>query len=359
MFRKTEPAQEEKALKIIHSYITPELAWDVLKKLDKNRAPSQTIEYTRAPIINDLVFREGTVAGFAANFKATGNIVVTLTNDNPRFWFFSHADEISYLFKDRLDDKAVVLAPFCAHRAKAEYKATGLRFDSDPKGRVVAYGSIRTMEINSAHVPVFFSSEGSIQPGDRVVYHHPLTKMNDLLYGQLDNPAGVAACILAILALKQLKDDLSVGFVFTDEEEGPSESNATFARGAKRLRDRISIPELCVVVDGHDVASDDSISRAALYAEKSSNCRGTVVPPHLYNAFRKLLDESEKTGIEVKENTGYVSRSDDVACYEMTKNVLLVGYAVNNPHFNLAVPTASLRAIVNLSKIIAWIALHA
>lgn len=76
------------------------------------------------------------------------------------------------------------------------------------------------------------------------------------------------------------------------------------------------------------------------------------MPPHLYAHFQEPANEMVANGVKIRENPGNVSRSDDVACAEMTPNILLLGYLVKNPHFNQAVPSASLSDILNLSKAI-------
>lgn len=75
-------------------------------------------------------------------------------------------------------------------------------------------------------------------------------------------------------------------------------------------------------------------------------------------AFKALVSDMVARGVQIKENLGYVSRSDDVACVEVSPNILLLSYPVKNPHFNKAVPSASIRDILNLAKAICWMAIH-
>ncbi len=58
--------------------------------------------------------------------------------------------------------------------------------------------------------------------------------------------------------------------------------------------------------------------------------------------------------ISINSNLGYLSRSDDVACMEVTPNILLLSYPIKNPHFNQAAPVASLSDLLNLAKAIFW-----
>jgi len=339
--------------------IRPKLLLDILSALLSVHAPSQTVSYTRGVSLQICSNARSGRSASPPTSRVRANTVVRLTAGEPRVWFFAHADEISYLVRDVRANGTVGLLPFCSHRSAIESPAITLRWVGGATGEVVARGVIRTEESGSVRTPIFVLDSGNVRRGDRVVYDTPLVVDGDLLRCHVDNAAGMAACLSAILALQRLGADLPVAFAFTDEEEGPALSNATFARGARRLISRIASPDLCVVVDGHDFSHPDQLPAAALYAEYSSNAAGSVVPPHLYAAMRSLAGELQGAGIQIQENSGYVSRSDDVACYEMTPNVLLLGYGVTDPHFNTAVPAASLPALVNLAHAIGWLALRA
>ena len=246
------------------------------------------------------------------------------------------------------------MIPYCNHGAEIEHAAIGLRYEpSANKLQQIAEGVIKNVNHGDDVVPHFFAIKGSVQPGDRIVYHHPLKIEGDIARGSLDNSAGATACLLAALALCQVAPAVPVAFVFTDEEEGPPASNSTFGRGARRLSGMFDSPDLCVVVDGHDVSQQCSIGDGAVFAEKASPSKGGgIVPPHVYATFRLLAHDMVARGVDVTENLGHVSRSDDVACIEVTPNILLLGYPVSDPHFNQAVPAVSLSDILNLSKAI-------
>lgn len=347
-------------LQAADSLFQPEMAWAILEAIADTHAPSQTVHYTRAIEVQRILQQHGNRDDyeFIRNYAKTDNALLYLGGHVPKIVFFAHADEISYLVGDRHDEGSWTLIPYCSDRAEIEYNAVALRYRPSMSGlEAVAEGTIRMINHGEKSVPHFFPAWGWVQPGDRLVYHHPLSLESDIIRGSIDNSAGVAACLLAVLALCQEAPRVRVAFAFTDEEEGPPVLNSTFARGARRLLRRLDPPDLCVNVDGHDISQWCSIGEGAVFAEKTSLCKGGVVPPHLYAAFKELADDMVAHGVRITENPGYVSRSDDVACVEMTSNVLLLGYPVKDPHFNQAVPSASLSDILNLSKAVFWTAI--
>jgi putative aminopeptidase FrvX len=350
----------DEMLQAFNSLFQPEVVWRILKVIAEMHAPSQTVSYTRAAEIKCLLqeFGKGDHE-FDLNYAKTGNALLSLGRQAPKILFFAHADEFSYLVGYRCDDGSWTLVPYCSHRAEVDNDAIALRYQPSV-GRLehVARGTIRQVNHGNESNPHFFPTWGSVQPGDRLVCHHPLSREGDIIQGSIDNAAGVAACLLAALALCQIAPRMQVAFAFTDEEEGPPVSNSTFARGARRLVQRLDPPDLCVNVDGHDISQWCSMGEGAVFAEKAALCKGGVVPPHLYARFKELADDMVARGVRITENPGYVSRSDDVACVEITPNILLLGYPVKNPHFNQAVPSASLGDILNLSKAVFWTAIE-
>lgn len=267
------------------------------------------------------------------------------------------------------NDAEIELVPFCAHRASpgAEYNAVVLRYvETEGVMKVVAEGKIGTTDKEEP----YFRAGGSSPPlriGDRVVYDYPVQENKGLLKGTLDNAAGMAACLQAALTIKEIAEkaqvdfqSLGISFIFSDEEEGPADSNATFSRGARRYLRRISrFPETMTNVDGHDVRGLEEFGRGALYASFASDTKGVVVPPQLYVPFRNFMKGLEENAIKTTptELAGRVSRSDDVAMMEVSPNVLILGYGTGDPHFNKAIPTANLSDLVDLSRAIVWTAL--
>lgn len=342
----------------VDSIIQLSTALEIVKVIADTHSPSQTVHYTRAPKIQRVLqeFGDGRYK-FDLNYKNTGNALLSLNDRPTKILFLAHADEISYLVGHKCSDGSWALIPFCNNDTKGEYEAVALRYQLSSKAlESVARGKLGCRDGGN---PYFSPAQGSVQFGDRLVYDHPLSFDGDIIRGNIDNSAGVAACLLAALALRQVAPDAPISFAFTDEEEGPPISSLTFARGARRLfRGLSKLPDLCVVVDGHDISEWCSLGDGAVFAEKASLCKGVVVPPHLYLTFKELAADMMACHRScITENPGDVSRSDDVACMEVTPNILLLGYPVKDPHFNQAVPAASLIDIVNLAKAIFWTAI--
>lgn len=264
----------------------------------------------------------------------------------------------------------VELIPLCAHRASPDgkYDALVLRYIEKDGGvlEVVTEGKIGTAE---NQIP-FFAGGGSIpalQIGDRVIYNYPVQNEEGTLRGTLDNAAGMAACLAAFKTIMEIAEEVKISFedlglsvVFTDEEEGVPASNATFARGMRRfLRNKETAhPRLMINVDGHDT---ETSNHGALYASAVSKGKGIIVPPQLYVPFEDFmhgLKQQYCVNNTATELAGSVSRSDDVAMMEVSPNVLICGYATQNPHFNTDIPTANLSDLVHLSKAIVWTALE-
>jgi len=207
--------------------------------------------------------------------------------------------------------------------------------------------------------PLFTPADGlELQMGDRLVFDYPMQRKADgTALGHIDNAAGVTACLMAAIALLEMRPQTQVGFIFTDEEEGPSQTPRSFARGARRLMGRIQPPGLCIVVDGH---SDNLkvMGSGALYAERSGEGRSAVTPPHLFARFQRLMNELNQSGIPLHPNPGRISRSDDVALISYTANILNLGYPTTNSHFDQGPPSANLNDIVALARTLYWLVIR-
>ncbi len=335
----------------------PENLCGILRPIADTHAPSQTVFYTRSTVIAQLLRQHATGPyHFTENYRQTGNSFLQVGERPPRLIFSAHGDEFSYLTGDRNEDGGYPLQPFCSDRTTIDYQAVAMRYHAASHTlKPVARGIIK--RIGPDNGPVFYPTEGTVMLGDRLVYHHPLQKKSDILFGSLDNAGSVAACLLAALILLKLAPDTPVAFAFTDEEEGPPALNASFARGARRLAHQQDLPPLVVNVDGHNISNGCQISKGASFAQASSGAKGAVTPPHLYAAFQSLAVKMAEVGILLQENTGYVSRSDDVAWMEVTPNILLLGFPLDNPHFNQAPPSASLGDLLHLAQAIVVTAL--
>lgn len=365
---------EAEQIKEATERITPEKVLGILKPLSERLAASGTVSLTRGPLIAEFWGDSsvGSQRGFHL-FTIAENLVINPGGEKKLF--AAHGDQISYLVPQETQEGETELVPFCAHRASPgkEYNGLVLRYSKKEEGlkvtrqmEPIAQGKIGTTEKG---LP-YFTGGGSLPPlrtGDRVVYNYPVEAKGDLLSGNLDNAAGMATCLAAALTMKEIAQeakvnfrDLEVSFIFTDEEEGPPASNATFGRGLRRyLRRTNQYPKMMVNIDGHDVRISEESDRGALYASFVSGGKGPVVPPQLYVPFRNFMEGLKKEGVRsaTTESVGRVSRSDDVAMMEVDPNVLILGYGTENCHFNEAVPTANLSDLVDLSKAIVWTAL--
>jgi len=338
------------------SIITATTAWTILETIANTYAPSQTVSYTRALAIQQLLPKLGLEAYlFDPDYAHTGNALLTLGARSPKILFLAHADEFSYLVGPEVGDGIWSLTPYCSDRTEIDYHAVALRY-RPASGRLETAATGLISRDNPERAPYFVAQAGSLQPGDRVIYRHPLSQVADAIQGSLDNAAGVTACLLAVLALSRLAPQATVAFAFTDEEEGPPVYNTTFARGARRLLRRLPMPDLCVNVDGHNLSTWCKLGQGAVFTEQTGQGRGAVVPPQVYARFKRMAADMTAQGVRLTENLGYVSRSDEVACLEMTPNILLLGYPLRDPHFNQGVPAISLADLLDLGQAIFWTA---
>ncbi len=339
-----------------HSIINLERAWAILETVANTHAPGQTVACTRAPVIRSILAKEHAHSiSLVPDYERTGNTMLLLGNEFPSRLVFAHADEISYLISPQGSGDDWPLVPFCKHLARITMDAVALRYSTSAAAmQISARGVIVPPVDPGVNLPHFKILSGVVQPGDRVVYDYPMRRVGSRVYGSIDNAAGVTACLLAAIALAQTCPDLPVGFAFTDEEEGPAAQNTSFSRGARRLLQRIRIPDQCIVVDGHPILDQNSFGNGALFAGYSGQAGSTVTPPALFAAFKYLAGELQQSGIRILESRGAVSRSDDIAIIEYTPHILLLGYPSNNGHFDQAPPEADLSDLVDLAKTIYW-----
>lgn len=339
--------------------VNKERMFSIFKDIADTYAPSQTVSYTRAPVIENLIQNAIDRCGmrFERDYHGTGNVVL-MCGDVPDAVVVAHADEISYLLSAAPTVGDTQLLPFCAHRASEQWPVRVLRYDPESSLlQVQAQGALTSRDVNGRPTPFLATDSQDLHIGDRVVFHHELEHgPHDLVYGKVDNAAGVAVSIMTILALAELDACRNVWFVFPDEEEGPPDSNSTFARGSRRLIHELSLPAgtLFIVVDGHDTAPDQDPAPTALYTEKESLGRGNVVPPDLYAALQRFATALNHQGINICENPSYVARSDSPAIMERYRNLLQIGYPVKNAHFDAAPPSTSLEALTSLARALTY-----
>lgn len=330
----------------------------VLKQIADTLAPSQTAALTRAPVIDRLIEEFNlSDAIFSRDYKGTGNGFYRSIHTDPTILFIAHLDQISYLLDHARSEDTWQLIPYCKHLSRIENTGIALRYDVEANEYVrVAEGVIFSEITDGELIPLFRLLEGELESGDRIVYEHPLARDGDRVFGNLDNAAGASACLIAANALYRAFPNINVGFVFSEEEEGPSSNPMFFARGVRRLLRNIPMPEACVIIDGHGGSDGKNIGKGTLFSDKTAGGTATVTPPMLFAKVKKLAKDLRAVDISLSENEGRVSRSDDIPCLEVTANVIAVGYPTVNRHYDTGFPAASLQDIQNLAKTIFYLA---
>jgi putative aminopeptidase FrvX len=344
--------------KRVETLFADDSAYKIFERIANTHAPSQTVKYTRAVVINDII-KEFNLenSNFDLDFHGTGNSIFRMSNRDPKIIIMAHADQISYFVDQEEQENVWRIIPFCKHLSSIQVEAVGLRYDLQSDDyKQVSTGHIFSKNQNDETAPYYWVDSGDVQTGDRIVYNAPAHYQDGFVQGITDNAAGVTACLLAAKALFKSFPNSNVGFVFTDEEEGPATVPAFFARGARRLFKQIDKPDLCIVVDGHGGQDLKMLGSGASFAEKTGGGLATLTPPDLFVKTKLLAKEMQKQGVQVFENHGSVSRGDDVACLEITGNVISVGYPTVNRHFNEGYPRVSITDLVNLAKTIYWMA---
>lgn len=354
---------------IVDAYITGERMARYLKAIADAPAPSTAASAMRAPVLRELLEADKALDSrlvLDANYANTGNTVILTGADSGArpLWYFAHLDTISYLVGPSNGERQPLI-PFCYHLTQdGRRDALCYRFDLQSARYVVAADGF--LESESGH-PFFRPHNPSfrVQSGDRIV---PVTQSaprpDGHWTGHFDNAGGVAALAVAAPVLAGAGFDAMLAF--PDEEEGPQGSgNQVIGRGGSRVIDRLSAPDLAIVVDmqqsGDGGRSDGNtvrLGKGAVLSEFSSLGRGAVTPPHLLGLARHLVRQIERCGVSVQEpQNSYTSRSDDVSVMLKTPNILLLGFPGLDRHFDTGLPKANLEDIVNLSKALVYAAL--
>ena len=345
--------------------ITPERALRYLTALEAVPCPSQTARWTRIPVVERLLRDEGMLGEPGVRWDASvgqsGNAALLLgaRDRAKRVWLLSHLDQISYLLNPG-DGERYPLTPICYHMQQEPSRpALALRFDLASQALVMAAkGAIEVTGPHAAFVPEALTE---LRAGTRVVYANDLTwdAASDELRGHLDDTVAVTASLLAANVLRHYPVEVLVGL--TDEEEGPpGDANQSFGRGGRRLASLFPAPRVAIVSDVHEAETmrhgpgprNLQPGDGATFAERSSNGRGSVTPPHLYAWQQHLALALEQRGIRLRENWGgYVSRSEDINATAVTPNIALIGILCSNRHYAEAQPAAALSDVVDLAKV--------
>ncbi len=404
-WRKEQAARERRLgasfIEVTDQLITPEIILGNLQAL-QDPAPTSTIAYTRTPIIRGLLESGGiNPLSITDNFLESESPAVFLDVREPYedvvppndtfskgIWINAHGDQPAYLIPRPTSDGEFDIMPICAHRPKVtaeiasgvrnfpEFPGVILRFDPR-QGRYITVnkGTIGTRDSKTTE-PFYRSSTrppkgGFLPEYDRIAYQPPFAfdPESGLVSGNIDNAGGVAACIAAIIAFAKIAREhfhidpayFNIGWVFPDFEEGLPESADYFARSARRIihqtGGRIKTPHTVYICDGHDTPNPPE---AALYGAYVSRGRGAVSSPHNYFELDRIMGEVKRFGIETQRSesvTGAsLSRSDDPAYFEKVTDIRPVGYGVRDPHHNDGLATANISSLVNLARVMTWIA---
>jgi putative aminopeptidase FrvX len=344
--------------------ITLERAYRVLAALESVAAPSQTVRWTRAPAMTRLMREDGLLGGpgvaWHEDYEGSGNAVLLLgrASARKRVWLLAHLDQISYLVNPG-ENGRYPLMPLCYHMQQdGRRRALALAHDLHQGGLVGrARGAI---EAAGDEIAFVVAEGGPLGPGMRVVYDSRLTwdRETNALRGYLDDSVACAAMLLAAAVLQHYP--VEVLFGFTDEEEGPpGDATQSFGRGGRRLIGRVPPPDLVIASDVHE-AEPSRHDRGplglrpgdgAVFAERSSNGRGAVTPPHLYAVQQHLAVALRSCGTRLRENWGgYVARGEDINAMAITPNVALLGVLCSNRHYAQDQPAANLADVLDLAR---------
>jgi putative aminopeptidase FrvX len=358
---------------LVDAYITPERLRRYLTSLSNAAAPSTAASAIRNSILKEHLRADGALRSdylhFHDNFGNTGSTaILTGSRDSQKpLWYFAHLDTLSYLVLPR-QGSHYPLVPFCHHLVRdGSRQAAVYRFDlSKGDYLIVAKGRLESEDQRP-----FFKPENSslqLKPGDRVVLsaEYQEDPVSGDFSAHIDNAGAVAALATAAPVLALAKIDALLAF--PDEEEGPVGSgNQVMGRGSTRIANLLPVPDLVIVSDvqqaggGAQADTRDGIENStrlgngAVLAEFSSFARGAVTPPHLYALAVSFAETLREFGVKIQEsNNAYTSRSDDVSALLKTPNVLLLGFAGFNRHFDLGTPKANLHDLVSLAKALVY-----
>lgn len=357
----------------LNEQVTHERLYHFLKPIADCQAPSQSVPWTRARVVEELLNQEGLLKqqgiSFTRNYKKTGNAVLLLGKDDVQkeIWLLAHLDMITYLIEPG-SNNTYPLTPICYHLMEpGERDAVALGFDIDTgqyeiltRGRMISHGDQLSPEFKP-------DKAVELHSGARVCFHSEMSwnRETDEIKGSLDDAGGAAALLTAAVFLAQYDVELMLGL--TDEEEGRAGMGSqSFCRGGARLLRHFGQPSLAIVSDIHEAAEmyagggpqGFQPGDGASFAEKASGGVGEIVPPHLYELQRRMAEELREKGIRLRENAdGYVSRTEGINAMLRTPNVALLGFLGKNRHFQRGTESANIRDLVDLAKVVVCCAL--
>jgi hypothetical protein len=320
-----------------------EQVWDMLRRLLVAHAPSGGANLLGG--IGDEITVLADALGLRDRVKpylgTTGNTAIWLGADKPHadLVVMAHMDRPSFRVQDR---DAGILFPICANRFPAgEYRipAKAVRFE---KGRLVvgAAGMVASDKGADRELIRFETRRGELAWHDTVLIDVNPARDGDTVVGTgLDNSLGVLTVLLVAAALHGVEDAMRERerrclIVFTDQEEGPPDG--FFGHGAARLAYELDAPTYgCVIVDAHNAGMEHGVQlgQGMSHGLASNWGRGSIVPPN-YMALATDLAANLNTAHPgtVQLNTGYLSRSDDMALSRWTRVLGLAGPPMTGAH---------------------------
>lgn len=352
--------------------VTPERLYSYLKPIADCHAPSQSVPWTRARVIEDLL--EGELLKrrdirFIRNYKQTGNTVLLLGKEEVQkdVWLLAHLDMITYLIESE-SNGSYPLTPICYHLMEPGRRdAVALGFNLE-RGEYEILTRGQIMSHGGDAPPEFKPDEAmDLRAGARVCFHSEMSwdRETGKIEGSLDDAGGAAALLVAAVFLAEY--DIEVMLGLTDEEEGRAGMGSqSFCRGGARLLRHFGQPSLAIVSDIHEAAEmyggggprEFQPGGGASFAEKASSGVGEIVPPHLYELQKLMAGELRDFGIGLRENVdGYVSRTEGINAMLRTPNVALLGFLGKNRHFQRDVESANIHDLVDLAKVVVCYAL--
>lgn len=321
--------------------------WPLLRRLLAAPAPSGGANLPGAvgEVIGTLVSELGLGERWMPELGTTGNAALWIGANAPSagspadIVVVAHMDRPS--FRVRAPERGD-LVPICANRFPEGEERAGARALRFVDGRLVtaARGVLVSRRVDGHDTLTFEVAEGMLAWQDTVVLDaEPQRGADGSVTGTgLDNALGVLTALLAAAALARVEDALRernahLLIVFSDQEEGPPD--AFFGHGAARLTHTLPPPRGVVVVDAHGAAPEGvpRLGAGVSHGTIAGWGRGSIVPPNFHALALDLAAgvNAARPGT-VQFNTGYLSRSDDLALGRWAKILALTGPPMAHAH---------------------------
>lgn len=345
-----------------HPLSSEQAAWPALQRLQRAHAPSGgaglpgAIGETIVRLAGELDLRDH----FIPRIGATGNAGLWLGADKAQadLVIVAHMDRPT--FKVRAHEEGALYA-ICANRfpdGHYEAPAKTLRFENGQL-TVSARGLLLSDRDGSGERLRFEATSGILSWRDLVVMDAEPALDGDTIRGTgLDNCLGVITALGAAAALRGVEAALiqhnrRLLFVFSDQEEGIPEG--FFGHGAARLAHALPPPAIgCIVVDAQSTGAETNLTlgKGAGHGSVASWGRGAIVPPNALALAADLAAEVNATHPNtVQMNTGYLSRSDDVALSRWAQVLGMIGPPMRDAHTG-----HESAALADIPRAIRWLA---